>query len=186
MSKCIRCGGSFLTRRKIKLKDAEICGKCYKELGFDNPLTSDFYKWEDIKGGRDAYRIKQAKEEIKKQAIANASISMAHYGEERDLICTEQERKMFDVLKKMMKELGYDDSPLQLVRVSDSYVTAKIEPWDVARIKFTPRAKWILFPTAGNEKHQLKSPEDVLEFGEQLQKTVDTINKYSDSPVPRL
>lgn len=115
-------------------------------------------------------------------------IQFSHYGEERDLICTEQEREIFNVLKKMMKELGYDDSPLQLVRMSDSYVTAKIEPWDVARLKFTPRAKWILFPVVSrsDEKIRLSSPEDVRAFGEQLQKTIDTINKYSDSPVPRL
>lgn len=113
-------------------------------------------------------------------------IQFAHYGEERDLICTEQEREMFNVLKTMFKDLGYDDSPLQLVRVSDSYVTAKIEPWDVARIKFTPRAKWILFPTAENDKRTVGSPEDVRAFIEPLQKTIDIINKYSDSPVPRL
>lgn len=111
---------------------------------------------------------------------------LAHYGEERDLICTEQEREIFDIIKDMFRGLGYDDSLLQLVRVSDSYVTAKIEPWDVARIKFTPRAKWILFPTADNDKRTVGSPEDVRAFIEPVQKTIDIINKYSDSPVPRL
>lgn len=111
---------------------------------------------------------------------------LAHYGEERDLICTEQEREMFDIIKDMFRGLGYDDSLLQLVRVSDSYVTAKIEPWDVVRIKFTPRAKWILFPTADNDKRPVGSPEDVRAFIEPVQKTIDIINKYSDSPIPRL
>ena len=37
-------------------------------------------------------------------------IQFSHYGEERGLICTEQEREMFNVLKTMFKDLGYDDS----------------------------------------------------------------------------
>lgn len=112
----------------------------------------------------------------------------AHYGEERDLICTEQEREIFGIIREMFREAGYDDSPLQLIRFSDNYVTAKVEPWDVARIKYTNRAKWILFPCVdrADGKERINSPEDVRAFQEKLTKTIDTINKYSDSPVPRL
>lgn len=110
----------------------------------------------------------------------------AHYGEERDLICTEQEREIFGIIREMFREAGYDDSPLQLIRVSDNYVTAKVEPWDVARIKFSSRAKWVLFPSCESEKHYIEAPEDVRDFDAQIRKTIEIINKYSDSPVPRL
>ena len=115
-------------------------------------------------------------------------MEFTHYGEERDLICTEQEREIFEIIKDMFRGLGFDDSLLRLVRVSDGYVTAKIEPWDVARIKYTPRAKWVLFPTAerADQKNRILSPEDVRSFPEQIQKTIDIINKYHDSPIPRL
>lgn len=192
MAKCVRCGGSFLTRFKIKLKDEYICRNCALELGFpkDFYLRSTLYSWDDIKDGRDAYLLKQEKKKIKQEAILNAvnSVKMAHYGEERDLICTEQEREIFDIIKDMLRGLGYDDSLLRLVRVSDSYVTAKIEPWDVARIKYTPRAKWVLFPSVdcADQKNRISSPEEVRAFSEQVQKTIDIINKYNDRPVPRL
>lgn len=192
MAKCVRCGGSFLTRFKIKLKDEYICRNCALELGFpkDFYLRSTLYSWDDIKDGRDAYLLKQEKKKIKQEAILNAvnSVKMAHYGEERDLICTEQEREIFDIIKDMLRGLGYDDSLLRLVRVSDSYVTAKIEPWDVARIKYTPRAKWVLFPSidCADQKNRISSPEEVRAFSEQVQKTIDIINKYNDRPVPRL
>lgn len=192
MAKCIRCGGSFLTRFKIKLKDEYICRNCALELGFpkDFYLRSTLYSWDDIKDGRDAYLLKQEKKKIKQEAILNAvnSVKMAHYGEERDLICTEQEREIFEILKELMRTAGFDDSPLGLVRMSDSYVTAKIDSWDVARLKYTNRAKWILFPVVSrsDEKIRIGSPEDVRAFGDQVLKTIEIINQYNDRPVPRL
>lgn len=115
-------------------------------------------------------------------------IQFSHYGEERDLICTEQEREIFEILKELMRTAGFDDSPLGLVRLSDSYVTAKIDSWDVARIKYTNRAKWILFPVVSraDEKIRIGSPEDVRAFGDQVLKTIEIINQYNDRPVPRL
>ena len=182
MAKCIRCGGSFLTRFKVKLKDAYICRQCTLELGFDKDfyLRSSLYSWDDIKDGKDAYLLKQEKKKIKQEAILNAvnSVRMAHYGEERDLICTEQEREIFDIIKDMFRGLGYDDSLLSLVRVSDSYVTAKVEPWDIARIKYTNRAKWVFFPTSEKGKVNITSPDDVETLKDQLTRTVEIIEKY--------
>lgn len=57
MKNCIRCGKSFFGRRRIRLKDSEICGKCFRELGFDKSYDrlSDIYAYDDIKDGIDAY-----------------------------------------------------------------------------------------------------------------------------------
>lgn len=184
MSKCIRCGGSFLTRRKVKLKDADICGKCYKELGFDNFLTSDLYSYDDIKDGRDAYRIKKAKEEIKQAAISSISVIMNDG--RKDLVCTEEERQIFNIIRSIFEANGLDPDQLELIRMSDNYVSVKLDPWDVARIKYTNRAKWILFPSAETEKHQIESPEDVKNFTEAITKTINLIDKYDQGKLHRL
>ena len=69
-------------------------------------------------------------------------IKFANYGQERDVNAADEELKMFDVLKEAT---GLD---LRLTRKSDSYVTAMYNDWDLARFKFTPRAKWIFPATA--------------------------------------
>lgn len=64
MAKCIKCGGSFLTRGRIKLADADICFKCFDSLGFDHKTgiyDGKSYKWDEIKDGRDAYQRNKAR-----------------------------------------------------------------------------------------------------------------------------
>lgn len=66
MAKCICCGGSCLTRGRIKLVDADICFKCFDALGFDHKtdfyVARDLYKWDEIKDGRVAFwKNKEAK-----------------------------------------------------------------------------------------------------------------------------
>lgn len=68
MAKCICCGGSCLTRGRIKLVDADICFKCFDALGFDHKtdfyVARDLYKWDEIKNGRVAFwENKNAKHE---------------------------------------------------------------------------------------------------------------------------
>lgn len=68
MAKCICCGGSCLTRGRIKLVDADICFKCFDALGFDHKtdfyVARDLYKWDEIKNGRAAFwENKNAKHE---------------------------------------------------------------------------------------------------------------------------
>ena len=62
MAKCVKCGGSFLTRGRIRLKDADICFKCFESLGFerkDGIYNGKQYRWDDIKDGYYAYRAKE-------------------------------------------------------------------------------------------------------------------------------
>lgn len=68
MAKCVKCGGSFLTRGRVKLMDADICFKCFDSLGFDHKtelaVARTMYRWDDIKDGRSAYwRNKKRKHE---------------------------------------------------------------------------------------------------------------------------
>lgn len=181
MSKCIRCGGSFVTRRKIQLKDAEICGKCFKELGFDKSdlLTASIYPYAEIKDGKQSYYLNKRKKAAKDEIIGSVSVSMSSYGEERDLICTEEEREIFEELEIICADVN-PPHPLQLVRVSDNYVSAKIGDWDLARFKYTNRAKWLSLPIveASSQKHQIEAPGDVADYSDQIRESVEHIKKY--------
>jgi hypothetical protein len=98
-----------------------------------------------------------------------------HYGEERERIATEDELEIFDHLCQMS---GRDD--IRLVRKSDNYVTAVIKDWDLARFKYTPRAKWIMFPVMerGSEKHRIDSPSDVEDYLDMLKDSISHIEHY--------
>lgn len=171
MSKCIRCGGSFLTRFKIKLKDAYICGKCAKELG----LEKDFYKksvaysYDDIKDGWDAYlnrnRIKPS---------PSVPFRMAHYGEERDVMATDGELEIYN---KLIEILPHRDE-YRLVRVSDQYVTLKYGVYDIARFKWSEKAKWIVVPIDGTKKNYIESPDDVEQYLEPMLRQIANAEKY--------
>lgn len=74
--------------------------------------------------------------------ILTPHLAMSHYGEERELDCTDGEIAIFEHLCKL-----YPGKNIRLVRVSKDYVTAKYRAFDLARFKWTDRAKWIMFPT---------------------------------------
>lgn len=103
------------------------------------------------------------------------NVNFAHYGEIRERIATESEIEIFKILKEIT---GNND--LELVRRSDNYVTAALGVWDLARFKYTPRAKWISFPTleVGSAKHKIEDPEDVRQFGELITGSLENILKY--------
>lgn len=103
------------------------------------------------------------------------NINFADYGQERERIATETEIQMFDILKEMT---GADD--LELVRKSDNYVSAVIGDWDLARFKYTNRAKWISFPLTehGTEKLRIDAPEDIRRFAILAENSLATIRKY--------
>lgn len=101
--------------------------------------------------------------------------TISNYGQERERIATESEIAVFDKLVEMS---GRDD--LRLVRKSNDYVSAVLGDWDVARIKFTPRAKWVVFPVAEPkaQKHRIEDPDDVTELRPLLDQTIEHIIKY--------
>ena len=109
--------------------------------------------------------------EIFKETIDDETIRVifGNYGNERDLVCTEEERIIFRIICYICSENGLDTSPLRLTRVSDNYVSAVMgaNALDVARIKYTNRAKWIKF---GPEfkKADISRPEDVLKMADEV------------------
>lgn len=102
--------------------------------------------------------------------------NFANYGQERERIATETELEIFEIIKSVT---GRDD--LQLVRKSPDYVTALLGDWDLARFKYTTRAKWIVLPVieAGSKKHRFNSPGDVADFADQLKASVEHILNHA-------
>ena len=103
------------------------------------------------------------------------SIQFSNYGQDRTVNATDKEIEIFELIKETAGLEG-----ILLVRRSDSYVTATYKEWDLARFKFTERAKWIAFPAVetGPTKHRINSPEDVTGFGDLLAASIETINKF--------
>lgn len=117
--------------------------------------------------------------EIFKETIGDETfrVSFGNYGNERDLVCTEEERIIFRIITYICEENNLDISPLRLTRTSDNYVSAVMDSgsdygaMDLARIKYTNRAKWIMFGP-DFKKTQISRPEDVLKMAE------DVVNAY--------
>ena len=103
-------------------------------------------------------------------------IKFSDYGQDRDINATDEEVKIFEALKTAT---GRED--LRLVRRSDSYVTAALGDWDLARIKYTSRAKWIAFPTVevGPPKHKITHPDEAVSFTELITESLAHIDKYT-------
>lgn len=103
------------------------------------------------------------------------NINFTNYGQERERIATESEIKIFELLKEITLA---DD--LQLVRKSDNYVSAVIGDFDLARFKYTPRAKWITFPLSDHrtEKLKINDPDDVRTFAELAENSLAKIRKF--------
>ena len=96
-------------------------------------------------------------------------IKFANYGQEREVNATDGEKKIFRLIMEILADEGIDTSKFGLVRKSDNYVTAALlldDPGqlDLARIKFTDRAKWIWTSYDGKEK--IQEPEDVREYAD--------------------
>lgn len=103
-------------------------------------------------------------------------ISFANYGQERGVNATAEEIKIFELFKEATGR------ELELVRRSDSYVTAVLGEWDLARFKYTQRAKWVSFPAveAGAPKHKIAHPDDVASFADLVAESLSVVDKYQN------
>ena len=118
----------------------------------------------------------------KKRNIAESSgVSFAHYGEERQIEATDEEAQIFEALREYVHGAEIDPDLLRFVRKSDNYATAVLKGWDLARFKYTARAKWISFPTVevGPPKHRIEDPSQAVSFEDLLTESLATINKFN-------
>lgn len=157
--KCERCGkGIGVVRRGQALSDGYICYKCLDEIGFNKKRT--VMPWPLT------YR------EVIGESAA-PSVTFSHYGEARDLDCTDAEAEIFHIIRSRLDDMNYNTDCLKLVRKSDNYVSAVMESsgdygqMDLARFKFTERAKWIKV-CPDFEKIDLNNVEDVTKLSDAL------------------
>lgn len=100
-------------------------------------------------------------------------IQFGKYGQTREVDCTDEEREIYDIIRSLLDDNNLESDVLRLVRKSDSYVSCCMESgsdyglMDVARFKFTSRAKWIKIGP-GFEKIAIRDPEDVTEYTNQI------------------
>lgn len=178
MAKCFRCGKSTALRGTVKLKDEVICGKCAKELNMDKThiLVSSQYSYDDVKDGMDVYYKKQMIKRAMLEEIEEKKrgLKVANYGQVRELNCNDDEQEAYDYVVSALSNAGLDTSCMKLVRKSNDYVSACMQSsqdgyglMDVARIKFTDRAKWIK-TGLGYKKTTINAPEDVLYLAEDI------------------
>ena len=159
MAKCMKCGKSTLVRGHVSLKDGAICTPCFRELGYKltDTATSKLYTYS----------------ELIERTQPRPAVKIANYGQERDLKCTDQECEIFDIIRSVCDDENLESDYIKLMRKSDSYVSAVMPSsqgygeMDLARIKFTDRAKWIkLAPDF--DKVAISDPEDVAKMADDV------------------
>lgn len=101
--------------------------------------------------------------------VKSMEVKISNYGQLRDVNATDGEKEIFNVIMEILADEGIDTSKFGLVRKSDNYVTVALlleDPGqlDLARIKFTPRAKWIW--TSYDGKVKIHDPEDVRDYAD--------------------
>lgn len=184
MAKCIKCGKNTLVRGHVKLADSAICTPCFKSLGFKLTETAGatIYKYDEIKNGKDAYyenKINESAARYDQEQTQERGFKFAHYGELRDLNATDGEMEMFEVVCEILDDEDLDADQLELVRKSDSYLSIVLGPTDVARIKYTDRVKWILFPYGSNEKIRISEAADVNSCASELVEAYRTAERVN-------
>ena len=104
-----------------------------------------------------------------------SEIKFANYGQERTINATPEE---LQIAEWIINE--FPDERLRLLRVSDAYVTIKRGSWDIVRLKYTKRAKWLMFPTleAKQVKHYIDNPEEVEDYEAAIKDSIEIAKKY--------
>ena len=181
--KCANCGANLGPFKKyVSLVDGGICYKCFKSLGFDPNDKDDFANatCREVQAGYNHYANKQKKKIL--EDLGLPTFNLAHYGEEREVDATDEEKQMFYLLQDMLKARGYDPDQLDLVRKSDNYVAAAIGSSDLARFKFSDRAAWVVFPSAevGAVKHYIGSVSDLEQFNELFDTQISCMKKHTE------
>ena len=103
----------------------------------------------------------------------NMGIKFAHYGEERPFNATDEEVQIYDIIREL-----FPDEKIIFVRKSDNYLTAVCHSMDIARFKFTKKAKWIQLPYVLDDKVKLTDPEDVRQIRSDLERAIAEAKKF--------
>ena len=104
-------------------------------------------------------------------------LEFAHYGEEREVNATPEELKIAEVITGFLPS----SEGSRITRKSSNYITLVIGEWDLARIKYSDKAKWVKLPLVdrGNVKRYIENIDDINAFKDDVIKSYEHILKYS-------
>ena len=160
MAKCVRCGKSFFGRIKIKLADAEICGKCYDELGFNHKTgiyTGSLYKWNDIKDGYDAMRAKENTKRLAAEA-AEAGLNLKLYKQLNAAGATLPETRILSTICAVLLDEKRDVDVVDVALGDNGSLLLMIDGVVFIEYKSDSGVKWIRFENEGEEKVRITGP----------------------------
>lgn len=96
-------------------------------------------------------------------------LSISGVNDYADIDANSEELKMFEYIKSVCPSV-------QIARKTEAYLTACLGDTDVARFKFSPRAKWIVFPYLENKsKRYIEKIADLRVFDD------DIIKSYAEA-----
>lgn len=176
MAKCIKCGGGFLTRGRIRLADADICFKCFDSLGFDHKqgvYTGSLYKWDQIKDGYEAMRAREYAEAAAREA-AKIGVSAEQYRQLNKADATDMEIKIFSKICALLKD---DDRDPDLIDVSlgdNGSLLLMVDGVVFIRYKADAGVKWIIFENESSEKIRIAGAGRMNSFAPRIAQAYDS------------
>lgn len=176
MSKCIKCGKSFLARGKIKLADAEICYKCFDDLGFDHKTgiyTGSTYKWDDIKDGYAAMRERQYAKDIAIEA-AQIGLNSKLYKQLHKAGATDPEIRIMSTICALLSDDGRDIDALDVSLGDNGSLLVMIDGIVIIEYKSDSGVKWIRLPHESEEKIRISGPARINSMAARIVQAYDS------------
>lgn len=177
MAKCIRCEKSFFGHGKIKLADAEICFKCYDELGFDHKTglnIGSLYKWNDIKDGYEAMRAKENAKRLETEA-EKLGLTVKLYNHLRKAEATDPEIRLMSAMCALLTDEGRDLDALNVALGDNGSLNVMINGDAIIQYKSDSGVKWIRFPHESNEKLRITGPASLNKLASRIVSAYDSI-----------
>lgn len=173
MAKCIRCGKSLLLS-KVKLADAEICGKCFDELGFKEYRTvSTLYKYDDIKNGYEEYQNIKNRQYWEQQDRADAAefgVSPLQATQLRRISATDMEKKILGAIDSVLFDEDCDANLLEAALGHNGSVMLMLEGTVIIEYKADAGVKWIRFLNESEDKIKIGGPARMNALGSRIAK----------------
>ena len=177
MAKCIKCGGSFLTRGRIKLADADICFKCFDSLGFDHKTgiyTGKTYKWDDIKDGFDAMQARENAKRLETEA-GKLGLTLKLYNHLRKAEATDPEIRLMSAMCALLADEGRNLDALNVALGDNGSLNVMINGDSIIQYKSDSGVKWIRFPHESDEKLRITGPASLNKLATRIVAAYDSI-----------
>ena len=102
-------------------------------------------------------------------------LKIANYGQEKELTANPEELELANWIVAY-----FPDDNLRIVQMTPEYLTVKRGDWDIVRIKYTERAKWLMFPTieAKKKKHYIEDKFEVENYVASMHDSIGHEKRY--------